>query len=179
MKRCFKCGVEKPLSEFYKHKEMSDGHLNKCKECAKTDVKLNMKAREVYYKAYDRVRSKEGERKRKHNERSRAANHKESVRESKRLSSQKWRKRKAATTALNNAVRDGRISKLPCFICGCLDVQGHHPDYSRPLDVIWLCVKHHAEIHREYDFEEDKKILETTVKGSYWDLFKSSKTDGK
>lgn len=38
MKKCFKCGIEKDLSEFYKHKQMGDGHLGKCILCTKNDV---------------------------------------------------------------------------------------------------------------------------------------------
>ena len=38
-KACFKCGVLKDLSEYYVHKMMSDGHLNKCKDCTKKDTK--------------------------------------------------------------------------------------------------------------------------------------------
>lgn len=53
-----------------------------------------------------------------------------------------------ARYTLRKAVRSGKIVKLPCRKCGAIKVHGHHTNYSRPLNVIWLCITHHAEIHR-------------------------------
>ena len=51
---------------------------------------------------------------------------------------------------LTNAVRDGRIHRGPCEVCGTTRrVHGHHDDYSKPLDVRWLCVRHHLELHEQ------------------------------
>ena len=62
IKACFKCKKDKPLSEYYKHKEMLDGHLNKCKDCAKLDSKKqnvkNLKKEGWYEKEKERHREK-------------------------------------------------------------------------------------------------------------------------
>jgi hypothetical protein len=43
-KICFKCNIDKPLYDYYKHKQTRDGHLNKCKLCTKKDTKKRVDA---------------------------------------------------------------------------------------------------------------------------------------
>ena len=48
-----------------------------------------------------------------------------------------------------NAFKAGKIQRLPCFKCGSIKepMVMHHPDYAKPLGVVWFCRKHHVELH--------------------------------
>src|ERR1700693_5666427 len=61
-KICFKCNIEKDLSEFYPHPAMADGHLNKCKTCAKLDAGKHRSENLEKVREYDRERGKTPER---------------------------------------------------------------------------------------------------------------------
>lgn len=53
-----------------------------------------------------------------------------------------------------NAVAAGKLKAKPCERCGfALGVQAHHEDYSKPLEVVWLCTKCHGARHREINAE--------------------------
>lgn len=54
-----------------------------------------------------------------------------------------------ARRALMYEVERGRIVRQSCDVCGKPDAHGHHEDYSKPLDVRWLCPAHHTERHHE------------------------------
>lgn len=53
--------------------------------------------------------------------------------------------KEAARRKARAAIKAGTLIKLPCKICADIRVQAHHDDYSKPLDVEWLCRKHHYE----------------------------------
>ena len=61
----------------------------------------------------------------------------------------KDRKKKRAALQVWRAVQAGNLVKLSCQVCGGESVEAHHPDYDKPLDIIWLCKYHHEEIHHE------------------------------
>ncbi len=52
-------------------------------------------------------------------------------------------KKNRARVKVARALKDGTLEKEPCYECGSEIVQAHHDDYSKPLDVRWLCPNHH------------------------------------
>ena len=132
MKVCFKCHKSKPLIEYYKHKQMADGHLNKCKECAKTDSTSYRCNNLDKIRAYDRGR---GSRK--------SADDIRGYRE-------RYPRKYKAHTMVGNAIRDGKLFVESCCDCGSEDrVHAHHDDYAKPLNIRWLCAVHHSQWHRD------------------------------
>lgn len=148
MKVCITCGAERAPEEFYRHKAMKDGRLGSCIICVKARVSAHRIANLTRVQAYDRGRGllahrKDAVARRRHRY---VDTHASAVRNAKQHSPEKYR----ARNIFHAAVRDGKVIPQPCERCATTDrVQGHHDDYSKPLDVKWLCTKHHGERHRE------------------------------
>jgi hypothetical protein len=130
MKECFKCHRTLPLSEFYKHPMMGDGYLGKCRLCTKKDVRANYAARREQYRDYDRARYK-------------MPGRREAIEKSTNKDPLKVWVRKATHSALNW----GLLVRRPCEVCGDEKSDAHHPDYTKPLEVRWLCRLHHMHAH--------------------------------
>lgn len=131
MKACISCGEMKSIDEYYIHTQMADGRLNKCKECVKSYARKNRELRINYYRAYDRDRGNRQDR--------------SYLKEYRKNNSVKY----AAHIAVNNAIRVGKLKKMPCEECLSERVHAHHDDYSNPLDIRWLCPAHHRQWHVE------------------------------
>ena len=113
-----------------------------CKECRKALVRANRKANRDYYRAYDRERGNRQE-----------AGY---VKQHRADNPKKYK----AQTAVNNAVRDGRLKKLDaCEHCGGQEhIVGHHVHYDLPLVVTWLCQGCHVTLHKEFNNENSTDI---------------------
>lgn len=146
MKTCKQCGIEKPMTEYYQHKGMADGHLNKCKSCVRSRVANYSEKNIEKIKHYDKIRSKLPHRVQARKEYAKTENGKLAIKKAHQNYLKNFPLRKAAHIITNNALRDGKLLKLPCLICGG-ESEAHHPDYSRPLDVVWLCSLHHKQAH--------------------------------
>ncbi len=136
-KTCFKCNEKKALDFFYKHPQTEDGYLGKCKGCAKKDSTKHRKDNIDKIRLHDRERAKLPYRIAQKTKFIKAYN-------------KEFPERYAANITLNHAIKIGKIKRMPCQVCGSTTrIHGHHEDYYKPLEVEWLCSKHHKRKHKE------------------------------
>lgn len=133
---CRGCEHDLPQDAFYKHSAAASGFMAICRACHKQRVRIRARTNPAVQE-YDRTRAK-------------APARKQHI----RRVTKEWREENPAAyrahTAVSNAVRDKRLSKEPCVICGETKVHAHHKDYSKPLDVVWLCARCHHRLHANF-----------------------------
>lgn len=138
---------------FYKHSQMKDGHLNKCIDCSKKDVIKNRNKKIEYYREYDRERGSKPDRVLKRKEYQERMKTEGKWPEMRKRYTNNYRKKNLhkyfANHKVSNAKRAGRLEKEKCSICGNKKTEAHHPDYRKPLDVMWLCDKCHKQEHKK------------------------------
>jgi hypothetical protein len=146
-RRCANCKIIKPLEDFKTDKRKMFGKGYICRPCDRE------RARGLYYKYHN---------KRLVVQRRYYQENKGKWGEKMLLSMGKYPEKFKARTIFRNAILRGEIKKLPCEVCGSNKAQGHHPDYSKPLEVIWLCQAHHSAIHRKYPAIKYKPVIRFT-----------------
>ena len=125
MKTCSRCKQKKTTKDFYTDRRTSDGLYSSCKNCHNLLISGKKRFRD------------RREWRRDNKDKLRA--YRETIRKD---------GREKIYQAVHKAVKAGTLKKMTCRVCGVSKTEAHHPDYSRPLDVMWLCRKCHKNIHK-------------------------------
>ena len=148
MKRCYDCKKLLDIDEFRENPLNKDGHLGRCKSCTKKNGRERYVENRDHYNEYDRQRKKLPKR----------------IKDNMRYH-RKWRKNNPekckAQWRVHDAILAGKLIRQPCEICG-EKALGHHEDYNKPLEVKWLCIRHHTSIdgiHYKIRRHHEKAIL--------------------
>jgi tRNA U34 5-carboxymethylaminomethyl modifying enzyme MnmG/GidA len=170
MKKCSVCKAEKQESDFHKCRSKRDGLQSKCKTCmaayrrqyARSEhgrlvlnagqraYRTTPKGREIGRLAYERKKAVpeflEGNAERLRRYRS-TEQGKTKASAWRKAYKERNREKVTARKKFENALKAKLISRCPCEVCGNPKSQGHHTDYTKALEVRWLCRKHHMEAH--------------------------------
>lgn len=123
MHKCYVCKEHKSAENFNKDPSRGSGLMSKCKPCLREFNRI--KRATVEGKAHRVVLSRKWKRENREKER--------------------------AHKKVADAVKSKRLIKpTDCSKCGSrIKIEGHHPDYSKPLEVIWWCQVCHLNYHKE------------------------------
>ena len=157
-KQCSKCKEIKEFSEFSKNKSHKDGLNSWCKQCEKIRNKeYYLDNKDIFRKYY--LRNREARKEYLKNNSDKRCKY---VAKYNKNNPEKIK----AKLILGKAIKHGTITRLPCIKCGNPKSHGHHCNYDKPLEVIWICNKHHQELHR--------KLREYNISSNYQYSFHSN-----
>lgn len=128
-KTCNQCGDFRALECFRKVHRGLYGRHSVCLQCTRARDAAEKVQRAEAKKAYNRS---------------------EAFKQAAKKSRAKFPERTKDRSIFVARIQTGALKPWPvCAVPECTDthVHGHHPDYSRPLDVVWLCRVHHTEAH--------------------------------
>ncbi len=145
MAACKHCGRTEQETDFY------DSIRTHCKEHWRERVQQNRQERADYYRAKDKERANRPDRVAAREAYAKSERGKGAHRHAKRRWATRNPMKRAAHVIVGNAIRDGKLVRQPCEVCGNEKSEAHHDDYSKPLDVKWLCKRHHVERHKQLD----------------------------
>lgn len=159
-KHCNFCSRLLPLSAFRKNKKESLGVDYKCRECWKAHYLKNREQIQLEsLESYRRTFHKRREKAREYYAKNRnkiiqqvkvyRESHKEEIEQKRRIRREAGNIKDFAREAVHWAVKSGRLKKQSCEKCYCLVAQAHHEDYTKPLEVVWLCKRCHEDRHIE------------------------------
>jgi len=143
-KKCKKCSELKNRQDFYNDKRNKDGLYSCCKKCSieyskKTYIKYNyLETKREYRNKYQKEYQKT-----------------ENIKKYKREYNKEYYSKEDDNIRLKylcrnktrNYIIKGIIKKEPCKICGCIKSETHHINYESPFNILFLCRKHHSELH--------------------------------
>ena len=132
-RQCKHCGEIKPVGAFRRDRTMPDGYRYVCLSCT---AKQNAPSLYAYR---ERNRAMVNAKRRERHHRTGYKRHIPVERE-------------RIYGAVKYAVKTGRLQKPDrCNMCGANGrLHGHHRDYSKPLEVMWMCTICHGMEHRKY-----------------------------
>jgi hypothetical protein len=146
-KVCTKCGIVKRDVDFVVDSNALSGRGSRCKDCKNELTRYARKEKGRAYQGNEVLRTRKYREVNREKEAARRARY----RNLNGSPPREYTSKRAAGAHLRLMVQEGKIIKpKACSECGTsCNPHGHHPDYSKPYEVEWLCSVCHGKRHRK------------------------------